>query len=507
MKRKVGFDGDSAAFLAFLRSDPRFYATSPEELLKEASYIAKRPDAKLPSLFGLLPRLPYGVAPVPDAIAPKYTSGRYVGAPVGGTPARLVLGQHVRPSTSGRSTPSADLPRRGPGGTISRVRWRRSWKGRWSSGASSTSTRSARAGGLYSEWLGIEAGFYTDPVPRLRPARLRGVARLPAGRRHRHPRLRMEPRARHRLPRSNTTLLLYECETEVDRYISWFGQALVLHRLHEAPRAADAGGEGARRGVRRPRSSTTPCSPTARSRCRRSNGRSTGSSRRSVPRKRRMPPATEPIDTESLVVDYRLTISARETPVRRRWRSPVQTVEIPVVADPAVEGRMIGRVVRVRKLTARHAEASIAYPWQRAGLRSPAAPQPALRQHLDAARDPPRGRPLAGGAPRSVSSSLRRRGLRDRLGVADRPLLATSLKPVGLSPAELGRLAAECVLAGSTSSRTITRSPISRRRRSANGLRRSPERCARRTALRAGDRSTCRTSPGELTAWRSGSRT
>src|SRR5262245_2935211 len=66
--KATGFQGDFAAFLKFLRTDPRFYPKTGEELLKEASYIAKRMDAKLPSLFKTLPRLPYGVEPVPDAI-------------------------------------------------------------------------------------------------------------------------------------------------------------------------------------------------------------------------------------------------------------------------------------------------------------------------------------------------------------------------------------------------------------------------------------------------------
>ena len=67
MIRQTGFQGDFAAFLQFLRTDPRFYAKTPEELLKQASFIAKRMDGKLPSLFGRLPRLPYGVEPVPAA--------------------------------------------------------------------------------------------------------------------------------------------------------------------------------------------------------------------------------------------------------------------------------------------------------------------------------------------------------------------------------------------------------------------------------------------------------
>jgi len=83
--RQVGFKGDFKAFLQFLRTDPRFYAKTPEELLERASWICKRMDGKLPSLFKTLPRLPYGVAPVPAEMAPKFTGGRYVEAPVGST--------------------------------------------------------------------------------------------------------------------------------------------------------------------------------------------------------------------------------------------------------------------------------------------------------------------------------------------------------------------------------------------------------------------------------------
>jgi uncharacterized protein (DUF885 family) len=72
---EVGFEGDFAAFLAFLRSDPQFYARTPKELLAHASYYAKKIDGRLPMLFGHLPRQPYGVAPVPEEIAPFYTAG------------------------------------------------------------------------------------------------------------------------------------------------------------------------------------------------------------------------------------------------------------------------------------------------------------------------------------------------------------------------------------------------------------------------------------------------
>ena len=87
--RKTGFQGSFAEFLAFLRTDPRFYAPTAEELLKTACASSKKADGSLPALFGRLPRLPYTVEPVPAHLAPKYTGGRYVEAPADGTRAGI----------------------------------------------------------------------------------------------------------------------------------------------------------------------------------------------------------------------------------------------------------------------------------------------------------------------------------------------------------------------------------------------------------------------------------
>ena len=76
---ETGFEGTFAEFLHFLRTDPQFYAETPEELLMHAAWIAKRADDQMPRFFGHLPRLPYGVRPVPDTMAPTYTTGRYWG--------------------------------------------------------------------------------------------------------------------------------------------------------------------------------------------------------------------------------------------------------------------------------------------------------------------------------------------------------------------------------------------------------------------------------------------
>jgi len=80
--KTTGFEGSFDDFLHFLRTDEQFYAKTPEELLKEAAYMSKKMDHQLPKFFGKLPRQPYGVVPVPAEIAPKYTTGRYSGAPI-----------------------------------------------------------------------------------------------------------------------------------------------------------------------------------------------------------------------------------------------------------------------------------------------------------------------------------------------------------------------------------------------------------------------------------------
>jgi uncharacterized protein (DUF885 family) len=74
---ETGFAGNFAEFLNYLRTDPKFYAQTEDELLKHAAWLAKRADDQMPRFFRKLPRLPYGVRPVPASIAPNYTTGRY----------------------------------------------------------------------------------------------------------------------------------------------------------------------------------------------------------------------------------------------------------------------------------------------------------------------------------------------------------------------------------------------------------------------------------------------
>ena len=161
--KQAGFTGDLPAFIAFLRKDPRFYATSRQQLLEKASEIAKRADDQLPVHFGTLPRLTYGVRPVPASIEQGYTTGRYFGGdartgragglmintsaldqrPLYELPA-LVLhegapGHHIQTALAQEQTGVPDFRK-----TIYFNAYGEGW-------------------GLYSEWLGEEMGLYRDP--------------------------------------------------------------------------------------------------------------------------------------------------------------------------------------------------------------------------------------------------------------------------------------------------------------------------------------------------------
>ncbi len=78
IKDRTGFNGDLPAFFAFLRSDPRFKPKDAAALLQSYRAIAKRIDPKLVGMFRTFPRIPYGVDPIPDAVAPDTTTAYYM---------------------------------------------------------------------------------------------------------------------------------------------------------------------------------------------------------------------------------------------------------------------------------------------------------------------------------------------------------------------------------------------------------------------------------------------
>lgn len=226
IRTEVGFAGDLQAFFRHLRTDPQFYAKTPEELLMQAAWIAKRADAALPRFFGQLPRKPYGVAPVPDAIAPYYTAGRYVGPPENSPePGWYWVNTHQLDSRPLHSLPALTLHEAVPGHHLQialaaelgeQPPFRRH----------SYISAYGEGWALYAEELGHEMGIYRTPYERFgqlsyaawRASRLVVDTGIHAMGWSRAQALDFM--------RAHTALSEHEITTEVDRYISWPGQAL-----------------------------------------------------------------------------------------------------------------------------------------------------------------------------------------------------------------------------------------------------------------------------------------
>ncbi|MBL0739731.1 DUF885 domain-containing protein [Chryseolinea lacunae] len=223
---QVNFKGDLAAFIKFLRTDPRFYPKTAEELLKEASFIAKKMDNKLPSLFGKLPRQPYGVVPVPEHLAPKYTAGRYSGSPRKSAEAgHYWVNTYNLPSRTLYTLEALTLHEAVPGHHL-QIALTQELEELPKFRQQLYVNTFGEGWGLYSEWLGLEAGFYTDPYSnfgRLTYEMWRACRLVVDTGIHTKGWTRQQVID---YLASNTALSLHECTTETDRYISWPGQAL-----------------------------------------------------------------------------------------------------------------------------------------------------------------------------------------------------------------------------------------------------------------------------------------
>ncbi|CDG83509.1 DUF885 domain-containing protein [Janthinobacterium agaricidamnosum] len=215
--RQTGFKGDFPAFLAFLRTDPRFYARTPEELLMRAAFIAKKFDARADQYFGHLPRRRFGIVPVPPEQAPFYTSGR-------GGPGIYLVNTYNLASRPLYSLPALTLHESAPGHAFQiplameqkdRPAFRNAYISAYGEGWA-----------LYAERLGAEMGIYADAYETF------GMLSYQAWRAARlvvdtgiHAQGWSREQAQAYL-HDNTALSAHEIETEVDRYISWPGQAL-----------------------------------------------------------------------------------------------------------------------------------------------------------------------------------------------------------------------------------------------------------------------------------------
>lgn len=222
---ELAFDGSFEEFVAFLRTDPQFYAQTPEELLEKAAEMSKRLDAMLPRLFGTLPRLPYGVAPVPASIAPGYTTGRYSG----GDAEKGIAGTYLVNTYALDQRPLYELPALSaheavPGHHL-QIALAQELEDVPEFRKSYYATAFGEGWGLYAEKLAGEEGFYRTPYERFgqlsyemwRACRLVADTGL-----HHYGWSRAEAEA---CFNDNTALAPLNIKTEVTRYIGWPGQA------------------------------------------------------------------------------------------------------------------------------------------------------------------------------------------------------------------------------------------------------------------------------------------
>ena len=223
----LGYKGSLKSFIKFLRTDPRFYPKTADELLKHARNIAKKLDEQLPRFFKTLPRKPYGVAPVPDAIAPKYTAGRYIGTSAESTdPGYYWVNTYNLPSRPLYLIPSLTAHEAVPGHHL---------QGSLNNELPETIPKFRRnlylsaygeGWGLYTEFLAEEMGIYSTAYEKFgkftyemwRACRLVVDTGI-----HAFGWTRDEAVS---FMEENTSLSIHEINTEIDRYISWPGQAL-----------------------------------------------------------------------------------------------------------------------------------------------------------------------------------------------------------------------------------------------------------------------------------------
>ena len=225
--KSLNYGKDFKSFLNYLRTDKKFYAKTPRELLMIARDISKRLDEKLPEFFKTLPRKPYGVAAVPDAIAPKYTGGRYIPASnKTRTSAYYWVNTYDLKSRPLYTLPALSAHEAVPGHHLQIALNEEGNKNIPVFRKDFYLSAYGEGWGLYAESLADEMGIYTTPYEKFgqltysmwRACRLVVDTGI-------HAFGWSKEKAMDYMSK-NTALSFHEINTEIDRYISWPGQAL-----------------------------------------------------------------------------------------------------------------------------------------------------------------------------------------------------------------------------------------------------------------------------------------
>ena len=159
----TGFEGSFAEFLDFLRTDPQFYHTTAEGLMREYRDIAKRADPELTKVFGILPRTPYGVIEVPDYAAKSTTTAYYQrGSLKAGRPGYYFANTYALETRPRWEMEALTLHEAVPGHHM-QISIQQELEGLPWFRQNPSYTAFVEGWGLYSESLGEEMGFYKDP--------------------------------------------------------------------------------------------------------------------------------------------------------------------------------------------------------------------------------------------------------------------------------------------------------------------------------------------------------
>ena len=226
IRRQTGFQGDLPAFFAHLRTDPQFFYQRPTELLAGYRDVAKRADEQLPRLFGKLPRLPYGVAPVPSYSERSQTTAYYQpGAGAFGRPGTFFANTYQLDSRPKWEMEALTLHEAVPGHHL-QIALAQELEGVPDFQKHVETTAFVEGWGLYSESLGEEMGFYQDPYSKFgqltyemwRSIRLVVDTGMHA--------LGWSREQAIQFFKDNAGKSEHDIVVEVDRYIVWPGQAL-----------------------------------------------------------------------------------------------------------------------------------------------------------------------------------------------------------------------------------------------------------------------------------------